>query len=63
MLRHVNRKSWYLGVISKLGELHVIQQAAGRLDDVLTLLRGLLHLPGQEEAAATRHLKSRRQEG
>lgn len=46
----------HLGVVAKLRKLHVVQEAAGRLDDVFALLWGLLHFASQEQAAGPRHL-------
>lgn len=46
----------HLRIISKLGKLHIIQQAAGCFDDVFTLLWGLLHFPRQEKTTSTCHL-------
>lgn len=46
----------HLRIISKLGKLHIIQQAAGCFDDVFTLLWGLLDFSRQEKTASTRHL-------
>lgn len=49
----------HLGVVAKLRKLYVVQEAAGRLDDVFALLWGLLHFASQEQAAGTRHLSDK----
>lgn len=57
-IRGRNEPKRHLGVVAKLRKLHVVQQAAGRLDDVFALLRGLLHFASQEQAAGPRHLSN-----
>lgn len=46
----------YLGIVSKLRKLDVIEQAASRLDDVFALLWSFLHFAREEKAASSRHL-------
>lgn len=46
----------YLGIISKLCKLDVIEQAASRLDDVFALLWSFLHFASEEKAASSCHL-------
>lgn len=54
-----NEPSRHLGVVAKLRKLHVVQEAAGRLNDVFALLWGLLHFASQEQTASTRHLSDK----
>lgn len=46
----------HLWVISKLGKLHIIQQAASCFYYVFALLWGFLHFPRQEKTTRPRHL-------
>ena len=48
-----------LGSAPKFSPRLLLHEALGRLDDVAALLRGLLHLAGEEEAVARRYLLAR----
>lgn len=49
-------KELHLGIISKLGKLHIIQEAAGSFNDIFALLWGFLHFTSQEKTTSSRHL-------
>lgn len=53
----------FLGIISKLGKLHIIQEAAGSFNDIFALLWGFLYFTSQEKTTSSRHISGKLLEG